>query len=201
MNSVKYLSLGLAGFVLLVSCSARYDSMNNYEELQPFTTLQVPATEIESSYPPAGVARGRYLVSLLGCSTCHSNGALIGRPDQNLLLAGSQIGIAYTSPLEDANPGILFPPNLTPDLATGIGDWTLDQIINMLLAGIDEHGARSIPIMPWPAYAKIKTEDAYDIAAYLKSLAPVKHQVPANVQPGTQTSAPFVHFGVYRRIP
>ena len=52
--------------------------------------------------------------------------------------------------------------------------------------------------MPWPSYANIHAEDATAIAAYLKSLPPVRHQVPANVQRGQRSTAPFIHFGVYQ---
>ncbi len=70
----------------------------------------------------------------------------------------------------------------------------------MIRVGTVDHSARSLPVMPWPAYASITREDALSIAAYLKSLAPVRHQVPRNVSPGQRTDAPFVHFGVYQAI-
>jgi hypothetical protein len=68
----------------------------------------------------------------------------------------------------------------------------------MIRSGIESHGGQSKPVMPFPAYAKIETNDARAIAVYLKSLAPVVHQIPANVEPGQRAEAPFVHFGVYQ---
>jgi hypothetical protein len=53
-------------------------------------------------------------------------------------------------------------------------------------------------VMPWPAYRKLTTEDALAITAFLRSLPAVRHQVPANVEPGNKARAPYVHFGVYR---
>jgi hypothetical protein len=38
-------------------------------------------------------------------------------------------------------------------------------------------GRELAPIMPWRALAKLTREDAYAIAAYLKSLPPVKNKV------------------------
>ena len=54
--------------------------------------------------------------------------------------------------------------------------------------------------MPWPAYAQLSDEDINAIVAYLRSLPPVRHQVPANVPPGNEASAPYVHFGVYQSL-
>jgi len=113
-------------------------------------------------------------------------------------LAGSNTGIAYTSPFVDSNPGVLYPPNLTPDMETGLGTWTMNRLVVMIRQGTTEHSGRSLPVMPWPAFAGITDEDAFAIAAYLKSLPPVRHQVPANVSPGQRARAPFVHFGVYQ---
>jgi len=122
----------------------------------------------------------------------------VGLPNQSQLLAGSDTGIAYSNPFQTRNPGIVYPSNLTPDPDTGIGDWTLQQITTMVQAGIDNHGSRTLPVMPWPSYTNINDEDALAIAMYLKSLPPVRHRVPANVAPGRRATAPYVHFGVYQ---
>ena len=39
-------------------------------------------------------------------------------------------------------------------------------------------GRGLVPVMPWPAFAKLTKSDAEAIAAYLKSLRPVRNQVP-----------------------
>jgi hypothetical protein len=114
------------------------------------------------------------------------------------LLAGSDTGIAYSNPLAVKNPGIVYPANITPDVATGIGSWSVPEIVAMILTGVDKHSGQTMAVMPWPSYANIHAEDAEAIAAYLLSLPPVTHEVPANVQPGQRARAPFVHFGVYQ---
>ncbi|WP_235898555.1 c-type cytochrome [Parahaliea maris] len=146
----------------------------------------------------AEIRQGRYLVQLLGCGTCHTDGALTGQPRSDRLLAGSSVGIAYSNPLLEENPGVVFPPNLTPDQDTGIGRWSEEDIVRFLRSGMDPVARRHLPVMPWPAYASLSDEDASAIASYLKNLAPVRHRVPANVGPGWATSAEFVYFGVYR---
>jgi len=151
-----------------------------------------------NNYPPEVVDRGKYLVSLLGCGTCHTDGALIGAANREHLLAGSNVGIAFSNPLEVKYPGVVYPSNLTPDPETGLGNWSDEQIINMVRTGTNNHGGSTISVMPWPAFAIISDDDATAIAAYLKSLPPIKHRVPSNVRPGQKASAPFVHFGIYR---
>lgn len=162
---------------------------------QPSTLLQAPAAN-----PAADAARvehGRYMVEILGCGTCHTDGALIGVPVSAHLLAGSEVGIAYGNPLETARPGVVYPPNLTPDPETGIGKWSEDAIAQFIRTGMDQVGQQHLAVMPWPAYAKLTEDDARAIAAYLRALPPVRHEVPDNVRPGQRASAPFVHFGVY----
>ena len=190
-----------AAFGTIVSCTSSYDPMDDYEELPSKKVVETPQPTESVRFDPEQISRGQYLVSLLGCGSCHTDGALTGLPDKHKLLAGSGTGIAYSNPLVDPNPGVVYPSNLTPDIETGIGSWTREQIATMVRSGIDNHGGRSLPVMPWPAYAKITQEDALAIAAYLKSLPPVKHQVPDNVPRGQKAQAPFVHFGVYRSRP
>ncbi len=184
--------------LLLTACSNTWNPLQDYEQLTPSTILESPEPAAQSNYPADRVEKGKYLVGLLGCGSCHTNGALVGLPRRDQLLAGSSTGIAWSNPMQESNPGIVYPSNLTPDMETGIGSWSIIQIVNMVQAGIDNHGSRTLPVMPWPSYANINDEDANSIAMYLKSLTPVKHQVPQNVSPGRKASAPFVHFGVYQ---
>jgi mono/diheme cytochrome c family protein len=143
-------------------------------------------------------ARGRYLVGLLGCASCHTQGALIGEPDPAKSLAGSQIGIAYTNPMSGRHPGVVYPGNLTSDPATGLGNWSEADIVKVLRSGLMRHGRQSRPIMPWVSYAQLTDEDATAIAHYLKTLPAVVHRVPPTVSPGTPAGTPLVHVGLYR---
>jgi mono/diheme cytochrome c family protein len=142
--------------------------------------------------------KGKYLVGLLGCASCHTDGALIGKPDASKTLAGSTTGIAYSNPMTNAFPGAVYPPNLTPDPETGLGEWTLDEIVTLLRSGKTRHGRQTMAIMPWTSYAQLSNEDATAIASYLKSLPPVKHRVPQQVLPRNPTRTPIVHVGLYR---
>ena len=38
------------------------------------------------------IERGKYLVTISGCGSCHTPGALLGKPDLKRTLAGSEVG-------------------------------------------------------------------------------------------------------------
>lgn len=188
--------------LLVLACAQQpvISPLQDYEELDATMVLDAPSP-VAGQYAPQNryvVERGEYLVELLGCGGCHTDGALEGAPDMDRPLAGSGIGIAYSNPLGDARPGIVFPPNITPDTATGIGDWSDAQIANAVRVGLGRHIGRRIAVMPWQGYAKLSRDDTQAIVAYLRSIEAIDHQVPAEVEPGRRSRAPFVYFGVYR---
>ncbi len=191
---ISYLTVLLT----LCACTAAYNPLEAYEQLTPATRLDTPEALANPDFAPADIARGKYMVGLLGCGSCHTNGALVGIPNSAQLLAGSDTGIAYTNPFVVSNPGVVYPANLTPDMQTGLGSWSVQDIVTMLQTGVDKHSGQTLPVMPWPSYANIEAADALAIASYLKSLPAVQHKVPANVRPGQRASSPFVHFGVYQ---
>ena len=193
--------LATAAFVLILAtpASAR-DPLQGYEQVEPAAVLETPAPGT-TAHPAQHVERGRYLVTLLGCGGCHTNGALLGKPDSERLLAGSSVGIATANPIVQPDPGIVYPSNLTPDPKTGLGRWSQEEIAMLLLSGMDNHGSKILPVMPWMNYRNLAPEDAAAIAMYLQSLSPIKHRVPKNVEPGQKAADPFVHFGVYRARP
>jgi len=192
----------IAAAVLSAGCATDVSDslLDDYEEVDATSILDAPAAQ-PGTYSPQNrilVERGEYLVELLGCGSCHTDGALLGDPDFDKSLAGSGTGIAYTNPLGEKNPGIIYPSNITPDDATGIGSWTDAQIAYAIRAGISRHGSRRLASMPWRGYAKISDDDVRAIIAYLRRIKAVEYRVPDEVAPGESASHPFVYFGVYR---
>lgn len=201
---MKILRLALTAPLVLIACATetepQYDPLEDYEEIEVATILDAPSP-VAGNFAPEHlyqVERGEYLVELLGCGACHTNGSLEGAPQIDMALAGSAIGIAYTNPLGDETPGIVFPPNITPDNETGIGLWSDQQIKLAIRSGVGRHAGRRIAVMPWQGYAKMTDEDITAIVSYLRSIEPVHHKVPDAVEPGERPKDPYVHFGVYR---
>lgn len=134
--------------------------------------VAVAATSVATVHAaPSQIARGKYLVTLGGCSDCHTPGTFLGHPDMTKYLGGSDVGFAI--------PGLgVFPGrNLTPDKATGLGNWTTDQIVKAFTTGVRPDGRTLAPVMPYAALSKLTHADALAIAAYLKSLKPVTNAV------------------------
>jgi mono/diheme cytochrome c family protein len=153
---------------------------------------------------------GEYLVTLAGCNDCHSPKVFTEMgpvPDTTRLLsghpAGSKLSTLDTNMVQPGKwylatgdltawvgPwGISYTANLTPDEPTGIGMWTEEVFIKALRTG--KHmgiGRPILPPMPWPDFAKATDEDLKAIFAYLKSLPPIRNQVPDPVPPNQLSS-------------
>ena len=181
----------------LAAVAAADDPLKDYEQLEPAAVMDLPMAA-SSVYPEDQVEHGRYLVTLLGCGSCHSEGALLGELDPGLTLAGSRVGIATSNPMKRRHPGVVYPSNLTPDPETGLGGWSLEDIADVLRTGTDSHGSSVLPVMPWMIYSKLSADDAMAVAMYLQSLPPVHYRVPGKVKPGQRAKGPFVHFGLYQ---
>jgi mono/diheme cytochrome c family protein len=67
-------------------------------------------------------------------------------------------------------------PNITSDPETGIGTWTEQQIVDAVRLGRHPSG-RQLGRMPFEAFSQMSDQDAYDLAAFLKSVPPVSNEV------------------------
>jgi mono/diheme cytochrome c family protein len=130
--------------------------------------------------------RGEYLATIMDCGGCHTTGALVGKPDPANYLAGSQVGFQIPG------LGIFYPPNLTPDPATGLGAWSEADIVKAVRTGVRPDGRQLVPVMPYPHYAKLTDPDAYALAAYLKRVKPIRHEVPAITGATETPTAPYL---------
>jgi mono/diheme cytochrome c family protein len=117
------------------------------------------------------VERGKYLVTLGGCTDCHTPGFFFGKPDMARFLGGSEVGF------EIPGLGVFHGPNLTPDADTGLGKWSIAQIVAAMKTGKRPDGRELAPIMPWRAFANMTDADATAIATFLKSVPAVKNKV------------------------
>jgi mono/diheme cytochrome c family protein len=126
--------------------------------------------------------RGKYLVTLGSCTDCHTPGYFFGKPDMARYLGGSEVGF------ETPGLGVFHGPNLTPDNETGIGNWTVAQIVAAIQTGKRPDGRELAPIMPWRAFANMTKDDATAIAVFLKSIPPVKNKVPGPFGPNDKAT-------------
>ena len=141
------------------------------------TTLLILASQAPAFADQAQIDRGGYLVTLSGCSDCHTPGALLGTPDKGRVLGGSDVGFGIPG------VGVFVGPNLTPDKETGLGNWTDAQIVAAMTIGKRPDGRELSGVMPFEALSHLTPADAQAIVAYLRSLPPVKNAVPGPLGP------------------
>jgi mono/diheme cytochrome c family protein len=115
--------------------------------------------------------RGSYVVNTIGaCGNCHTPRDTAGKPIAGRELAG---GFEF----DDPGVGHIVGTNITPDPETRIGNWSEVEIVTALRDGRRPDGSIIGPPMPIPAYRQLSDGDAAAIAAYLKSLKPVRQAV------------------------
>lgn len=130
--------------------------------------------------------RGKYLATIMDCTGCHTPGALIGKPDMARYLGGADVGFQIPT------VGVFYAPNLTPDTETGLGAWSAAEIVDAVRKGVRPDGRMLAPMMPYPSYGALSDGDAMALAAYLKSLPPVKHKVPGPIGATEKAPAPYL---------
>ncbi|MGB6688477.1 MAG: c-type cytochrome [Terracidiphilus sp.] len=126
-----------------------------------------PAVPIPEHEPPVGtVERGDYLSRMFSCGECHSSSDSQSTIPHHHYFEGGYVPIANVS---------LFAPNLTPDIATGLGAWSDAEIKRAVRSGIARDGRDLNPLMPaLVAYHDMTDQDASDIVLFLHSLKPVR---------------------------
>jgi mono/diheme cytochrome c family protein len=114
--------------------------------------------------------RGAYLASALGhCAECHTPRNWLGGLKTTMAYAGSADG-----------PEGELAPNITPDEATGIGTWSVVDIVWFLQTGFkpdgdDAQGLMSVIIDNGSKH--LPEADLRAIAVYLRSLPPIHNKV------------------------
>ena len=125
------------------------------------TVWSVP--EVSRSNP---VKYGAYLAGPLGhCILCHTP-MVKGRFQFKTHLGSG--GLTFYLPF-----GEVYSANITPDKATGLGNWSDGQIKHAITKGLGKEGKPLFPPMPFPYFANISAADQDALVAYLRSMKPL----------------------------
>ncbi|TBW34615.1 c-type cytochrome [Siculibacillus lacustris] len=116
----------------------------------------------------ADLANGAYLFDAAGCASCHAAPKAEG-PERFKLGGGRRLATPF---------GTFHVPNISPDRRTGIGTWTVAEIVDAIAAGVGRDGSHQYPAMPYASYGRMSLADAHDLAAFLKTLPAVENEVP-----------------------
>ncbi len=112
------------------------------------------------------LARGRYLVDALGhCGACHTPRTSLGGADEALYLAGNPDG-----------PDGDTVPNITPDMAHGIGDWSEGDLQFLLKASMLPDGdvvSGAMAEVVRESTSRLTAEDLAAMIAWLRAIPAV----------------------------
>ena len=103
------------------------------------------------------VERGRYLAAAGNCISCHTRSG-------GAAYAG---GVPFDTPM-----GVIHSTNITPDAATGIGKWSVQDFRRAMHEGVAPDGRHLFPAFPYTSFTKVSDADIDDLYAFLKSLKP-----------------------------
>lgn len=122
-----------------------------------------PASLLSQAYTPEKVARGQYIFSVEGGCGCHN----------------PKGGPANVGGAKRENPYVLvFSPNITPDVETGIGGWSDRQVIDAFRFGKRPDGQQLSMGHPYYYFSGMADEDTEALVAYLRSVPAVKRPYP-----------------------
>ncbi len=159
---LKVIGILLAVLVLIIIGGLTYITQALPDILEP-TDLKVELT-------PERVARGEYLANhVTVCMDCHST------RDWNKFsgpLVSGTLGKGGEVFDQTMNfPGRFVSKNITPFNLKG---WSDGDIYRAITSGVHKDGHAFFPVMPYPYYNKLATEDVYSIIAYVRSLPPIE---------------------------
>lgn len=106
-------------------------------------------------------SRGERVFWASGCASCHVDPE--ANDDPRPVLSG---GYRIASPF-----GTFVAPNISPS-PQGIGDWSVEDLANALVAGVSPEGQHYYPSLPYTTYQNMQLQDVADLKAFLDTLPP-----------------------------
>ena len=166
MKVLKVLLVLFGIVILLVAAAAAYVKIALPDTGKPET--------ITVSRTPERIENGRYLAHHVAvCMDCHSSRdwtSFAGPMKQEGIGGGGEV---FNQQM--GFPGAFYAPNITP---YALKDWTDGELLHAVTTGVSKDGRALFPVMAAHRFGKMDREDLYDLIAYIRSLEPVKKDVP-----------------------
>src|SRR4029077_2545878 len=99
-----------------------------------------------------------------------------GEPRQGMSVSAAAAACGcHTAPKGAANAGgrkydgpfgTVYSSNITPDIKTGIGGWTAEQIITAIRLGRRPNGERIVPVHPFTSFNGMTEADLKSLVAF-----------------------------------
>jgi hypothetical protein len=139
-----------------------------------FALPAIPLKEINVQATPERVEKGKYLANhVMVCMDCHSMRdwkLYSGPPVDGTLGMGGEV---FDQKM--GFPGSFSAANITP---FNLKAWSDAEIYRAITSGVKRDGSAMFPIMPYPYYGTLDTEDIYSIIAYIRSIPEIESYPP-----------------------
>ena len=152
MKRVLWVWVALAALLAVAVAAVVSLNLRGEDALQPAQASKA----FEST--PELIAQGAYLARAGNCMGCHTTQG--GAPYAGGRGINTPFGVVHTS-------------NLTPDAATGIGNWSAAEFWRALHNGRSRDGRLLVPAFPYPEYTHVTRADSDALYAYLQNLPAV----------------------------
>ncbi len=117
------------------------------------------------SFPTALIQRGASLAAIGDCPVCHT----------------ANRGTPYAGGRPLATPfGTIYGTNITPDEATGIGNWSQAAFRRAMREGVSRDGMHLYPALPYEHFTHVSDADLDAIYAFLMTRPAVHAEAPPN---------------------
>jgi len=167
MKKFKKIALGTLLIIVVV-----FVSMLGYIKFALPNIDAAPVFKVELT--PDRIARGEYLANHVSvCIDCHSTrdwSRFSGPPTPGTFGKGGDL-----FDQKFGFPGVYYAKNITPE---GISRYTDGELFRTITTGVSKEGRAMFPVMPFHYYGQMDEEDIKSIIAYIRTLAPIKSQVP-----------------------
>lgn len=166
--------LKIAGIILLIVITLVLGAVAYIKWMLP-DTGDAPYITIEQT--AERVERGKYLANHVAvCMDCHSTrewDKYAGPMAAEGIGAGGEV---FNQQM--GFPGTFYAPNITP---YGVGKWTDGELLRAITTGVTRKGKALLPVMGYHRFGKMDVEDVFSIIAYIRTLEPVKKDIPESV--------------------
>ncbi|HVO76140.1 MAG TPA: c-type cytochrome [Ignavibacteriaceae bacterium] len=159
---------GIVLLVLIVLIGAGLIYFNlSYPKTDPAPNIKINAT-------PEKLERGKYLAMHVAmCMDCHSTRDW--KKYSGPIMPGTEGKGGEKLDEAIGFPGTIYVKNITP---AALHDWTDGEIIRAITRGVNKYNTALFPTMPYYNFNKMTQEDVEAIVAYVRSLKPIKNDVP-----------------------
>lgn len=117
---------------------------------------------VNTDYSPLVIEQGKTLAAAGYCGTCHTPPG----------------GKAYAGNYEmHTDFGTIYSSNITPDVETGIGNWSQAAFSRAMRVGVSRNGDHLLPAFPYEHFNKMTDDDISAIYAFIMTSVPAVKQI------------------------